>query len=255
MTDWFKKNVDVLLVDDVQFLVNKPKTEETFFTIYESLYSNGKQIVLTSDQHPSKLNGLDDRLKTRFVQGLPLSIRQPEKETCEAILKNRIRESGMALSDFEPGVIDFLAQTFCQNIRELEGALNQLFFNASIYRENPNTPIDMPLALHAVQGLIDVKSTTNKLSAERIVSVVSDYYGLAPYQLTGKLRSAQIANARHVAMYVIRKQLDIPFDKVGEVLGGRDHSTVMSGISKVEKTLKEDRSLQKAIIDIESRLK
>jgi chromosomal replication initiator protein len=253
IVDWFKDSVDVLLVDDVQFLVNKQKTEETFFSIYNNFYAAGKQVVLTSDQHPSKLNGLDERLKSRFVQGLPLSINAPEKETCESILRLRIEANGLNVSDFDPEVISYFADRFHKNVRELEGAFDRLlFYTVNIH---PTKHVDLSTAMDSVQSLVDVQNDKTKLSEEKIINVAADYYNLAPYQLTGKIRTSQIALARHIAMYLIRTLLDVPFAKIGESFGGKDHATVMNGVSKVEKSLKEDRNLQKAISELESRLK
>jgi chromosomal replication initiator protein len=128
LVEWFKNSVDLLLVDDVQFLANKPRTEETFFSIYNNFYSAGKQVVLTSDQNPTLLNGLDERLKTRFVSGLPLAIKPIEKETCESILRLKIEANGLNVNDFDPDVITYFATTFGKNVRVLEGALDRLLF-------------------------------------------------------------------------------------------------------------------------------
>ena len=253
ISDWFKNEVDFLLIDDVQFLANKERTEETFFTIYNDFYSRGKQVVLTCDQHPSKLNGLDERLKTRFVQGLPLCIAQPERETCEQILRMRIRANGLKESDFDPEVITFFANTFRKNVRELEGAFDRLLFFA--VQMNGTNHVTLKIAQTAVSSLVDVKAATGTLSAEKVIDAVADYYGIPSYQLTGKIRTSQIALARHIAMYLIRSRLDAPFAKIGSLFGGRDHATVMNGVNKVENSLKTDKGLQKAVSDINKRLK
>lgn len=253
IVDWFKSSVDMLLVDDVQFLSNKKNTEETFFSIYNSFYSANKQIVITSDQHPSKLNGLDDRLKTRFVQGLPLAIEQPEKETCENILKMRIEANGLDAKDFDEDALSFLASRFGKNIRELEGALDRvLFYTINIQKVEH---IDLKTAMRSVSGLVNIKEDEEKLSEQKIINIVADYYNLAPYQITGNIRTSQIAMARHIAMYLIRDMLDTPFTKIGKVFGGKDHATVMNGVNKVEKSLKTDESLKKAINELRDRLK
>ncbi|MCR4562814.1 MAG: chromosomal replication initiator protein DnaA [Bacilli bacterium] len=252
IVDWFKNSVDILLIDDVQFLVNKQKTEETFFAVYNSFYSSGKQVVITADQHPSKLNGLDERLKSRFVQGLPLSIHQPEKETCEQILKLRIEAAGLDVENFDPEVISYFAEKFRKNIRELEGALDRLLFY--IVNIKPSKHVDLDTAMSSVQSLIDVQEDKTRLSEEKIINVVADYYNLASYQLTGRIRTSQIALARHIAMYLIRTMLDVPFTKIGKIFGGKDHATVMNGVNKVENQLKIDKNLEKAISDIRGRL-
>ncbi len=252
IVDWFKSSVDMLLVDDVQFLSNKKSTEETFFSIYNNLYAAHKQIVLTSDQHPSKLNGLDVRLQTRFTQGLPLSINQPELETCENILKMRIIANGLNPDDFDSDALSFLASKFGKNVRELEGAFDRLLF----YTINiqPTKHIDLKTVMNSVSGLINVKDAEEKLSEQKIIDTVADYYNLAPYQLTGNIRTSQIAMARHISMYLIRLLLDTPFTKIGKAFGGKDHATVMNGVNKVEKQLKTDETLKKVVEELKKRL-
>ena len=250
---FFKNSVDVLLVDDIQMLVGKRKTEEMFFSIFQTLYQMNKQIVITSDQHPSKLEGLDERLKSRFTQGLPLSINPPDKDTCEAVLRMRIEANGLDVNQFDPEVISYFASKFSTNIRELEGALNRLIFY--VVNVRPSQHITIELAMDSVRGLIDVKSDEASLSIAKIIDVVADYYNLSPAQLTGKIRTNQIALARHIAMYLCRTLLDAQYVKIGEAFGGKDHATVMSAITKVGKMLKTDQSLAGAISDIEERLK
>jgi chromosomal replication initiator protein len=251
--DWFKSNVDVLLIDDVQFLVNKQKTEETFFAIYNSFYAAGKQVVITADQHPSKLNGLDERLKSRFIQGLPLSINPPEKETRESILRLRIEANNLDVKDFDPEVISYIADKFHDNVRQLEGALDRLlFYTVNIH---PTKHVDLAIAMESLQSLVDVQGDKTKLSEDKIINMVADYYNLAPYQLTGKIRTSQIALARHIAMYLIRDILDVPFTKIGQTFGGKDHATVMNGVTKVENQLKTDKALQETVAKLKERLK
>lgn len=255
--DYFKESVDILLVDDVQFLANKKATEETFFSIYNNFYNNGKQVVITSDQHPSKLNGLDERLKSRFVQGLPLSIEAPERETCEDILKLRIeqtgQQSGLSVADFDEEVIAYLADKFRRNIRELEGAFDRLLFY--IINIHPTKHITLPIAREAIESLVVATDDKTKLNEDKIIRVVADYYNLAPYQITGKVRTSQIALARHISMYLVRVLLNAPFTKIGTYFGGKDHATVMNGVSKVEKELKQNKDLARAIDDLKKRLK
>ncbi len=257
IVDWFKESVDILLVDDVQFLSNKKATEETFFSIYNNFYNSGKQVVLTSDQHPSKLNGLDERLKSRFVQGLPLSIGAPEKEVREKILELRIeqsgQQSGLSLSDFDQDAIEYLADKFKKNIRELEGALDRLLFY--IVNIRPSKHIDLSITKEAIESLVSSSGDKSELSEDKIVRTVADYYNLATHQITGKSRTGQIALARHVAMYLMRNMMNMPLTKIGAYFGGKDHTTVMSAVSKVEKELKENPESKKAIDELKRRLK
>ena len=250
---WFRDNVDVLLVDDVQFLANKPNTEETFFTIFNDLIASSKQIVLTCDQHPYRLAGLSDRLKTRFVSGLPLTISAPEREVCEEILKLKIESNGLRLEDFDPSVITYFADKFGKNIRELEGAFARLLFYA--VNLAPGKRIDLKTAVEAVNPLAEVEGDLAELTVEKVIAAVATTYGLTAAQLTGKIRTAQIALARHIAMYICRDLLDAPFAKIWAAFGGRDHTTVMNGVEKVEKSLSSDKELQRVVKRIESKLK
>ncbi|MCQ2911909.1 MAG: chromosomal replication initiator protein DnaA [Bacilli bacterium] len=254
IVDWFKKSVDVLLIDDVQFLSNKKATEETFFSIYNNFYAANKQVILTSDQHPSKLQDLDERLKTRFTQGLAVEINTPERLTCESILKMKIQLSdGLEVKDFDEDVISFIAERFGRNIRELEGALARLLFY--VINIKPTKHIDLQIAMEAVKSLTNIQDEQAKLSEKKITETVASYYGLTPFQLMSKVRTAQITMARHISMYLIRMMLDIPLIKIGSYFGGRDHTTVMNGVKKVEDELKTNKELQKAIEDLKNKLK
>ncbi len=252
LVEWFKASVDVLLVDDVQFLANKTKTEETFFSIYNYLYSSGKQVVITSDKHPSLLNGLDDRLKTRFVQGLPISIEKPEKTVCELILRKRIEQKGMTIEDFDPEVITYFASKFGNNVRELEGAFDRMFFYITNFKKIDH--IDLSTAIESVRSLVSVKEDEETLSQDKIISTVAEYYGLTLAQLTGTSRQANIALPRHISMYLIRTLLDAPFKKIGDRFGGKDHTTVMNAVEKIEKASKTDEQLKKAIEDLKKKI-
>jgi chromosomal replication initiator protein len=251
--NYFKNNVDVLLVDDIQFLVGKKGTEELFFSVFHNLTSSGKQIVLTCDVNPSQLAGLDSRLKSRFKMGLPVDIKTPDKATCESILRMKIEANQLSVDNFDPAAISYFAEKFGSNVRELEGALNRLLFY--IVNIHPTTKVDLQTAMDSVRGLTDVENDETKLSIEKIINVVADYYNLAPSQLTGKIRTSQIAMARHIAMYLVRTLLDVPFTKIGEAFGGKDHATVMNGVEKVENSIKTDKQLQKVVEELQGRLK
>ena len=252
----FKKYVmsfDVLLIDDIQQLASKEKTLSFFFDIFNKYVTSGKQIVITSDKAPSELKGFEERLKSRFASGLTVAISQPEVPTCVAILRLKIENSPLDLNSFDPKVLDFIGEKFSRNVREIDSAFNKLVFYVTNYR--PTKYIDMTTAMEALQNLIDVKDAKQKLSEQKIISVVADYYGKTPSQLMGSSREGDITLARHVAMYLIRVKLDVPFTKIGYMFGGKDHSTVMSGVNKVEKSLKTNDLLQTALSEIENRLK
>jgi len=252
LRDFFKKNVDMLLVDDIQLLKGRQKTEQTFFSVFNSLVSNGKQIILTSDTHPSKMDGFDARLLTRFDQGLTLSINPPDQTTAENILKLKIEALQLPLERFDPEVISFFASRFSNNVRELEGRLTRLIFFTSIH---PCDHITLEIAKTAVQSDLEAIDDKAKLSEEKIVNAVASYYCLSPAQLTGRIRTNQIAMARHIAMYLVRTMLDLPFTKIGDYFGGKDHATVMNGVQKVEKNLKLDKDLRNAVNELHSKLK
>lgn len=250
--DFFRDSVDVLLVDDIQFLVGKKGTEELFFSVFQSLYNANKQIVITCDVNPSLLQGLDNRLKTRFTSGLPIDIKTPDKETCESILRMKIQANGLSVDTFDPEVISYFAQKFGNNVRELEGALNRLLFY--IVNIHPTNHVDLQTAMDSVRDLTNVQDDEAKLSIGRIINTVADYFNLAPYQLTGRIRTSQIAMARHIAMYLVRALLDVPFTKIGDAFGGKDHATVMNGVEKVDNSLKTDKQLQNTISELKGKL-
>ena len=247
------KSVDILLFDDVQFLSGKVNTEEMFFYIYQEMINKGKRIIITSDRQPNDLKGIEDRLITRFTQGLTVKINEPDKDTCVEILKSKIKESGMNIEKFDANVIYFLAETFSRDVRELEGALNSLMFSCLNLLDEEK--ITMDVAIKAVSSIKGGKNIASQLSEQKIINTVADYYNLTPSDITGKVRTGQISLARHISMYLIRKHLDVSLKKVGEMFGGKDHTTVMNGISKVDKELKTNKQLQEAINALEEKLK
>jgi chromosomal replication initiator protein len=249
----FFSSIDVLLLDDVQMLANKVKTQEMFFAIYNKMIDNSKQVVITSDKQPNELNGLEDRLVTRFCKGLVMKINEPDQNTCVEILRKKIEANGLDLQRFDDAVLYFFADKFSKNVRELEGALNRLIFYVVSLKQTDK--ISMDVAMEAVQSLTGGKSLSSTLNEQKIINVVSDYYNLTPSQLTGRIRTGQIALARHIAMYLIRITLDIPLKKIGDMFGGKDHTTVMSAIQKVDNGLKTDTKLKSAIEELQKRIK
>ena len=248
----FFSTVDVLLLDDVQQITNKSNTQDMFFTIYNKLIANNKQIVITSDKQPSELHGLEDRLVTRFSKGLTVTIKEPDQDTCVKILREKISAHGLDPDMFDDSVLFFFAEKFSKDIRELEGALNKLTFYIDTNKDVGR--ITMDVAVEAVQSLVGGKSISMQLNEQKIINVVADYYNLTSSQLTGKVRTGQIALARHIAMYLIRIKLDVPLKKIGDMFGGKDHTTVMSGIAKVDKELKTDETLKAAVEELQKRL-
>lgn len=244
---------DVLLFDDVQMIADREKTQEFFFFIFQKMKDLGKHIVITSDKQPNEIKNLEDRLKTRFTQGLTVEIHEPDQETCVKILEKKIEARNLDINNFDPSVLYFFSEKFSSNVRELEGALNRLIFYVINLKQTNH--ITMDVAAEAIQNLIGGKNVATQLNEQKVINVVADYYNLTPSQLTGKIRTGQIALARHVAMYLIRTILDVPLKKIGQTFGGKDHTTVMSAISKVENELKTDEKLQEAIEELKKRLK
>ncbi len=254
--DSLKKYIDafdVFLVDDIQGLATKEKTQLFFFDIFQNYYNHNKQIVITSDKHPQELKGFEERLKSRFASGLTISINQPDFETCVSIVKSKINNSPLDINSFDPEVINLIASTFNKNIRDIDGAFSKLLWYVTNFK--PTNFVDINTAREALQSLIDIKDSKTKLNEQKILTVVADYYNLTTNQLIGQSREGRIAMARHIAMYLIKKMLDLPYTRIGMMFGGKDHSTVMSGVVKVENSLKTNTALEQAIGEIKSQLK
>lgn len=249
----YVSNFDVLLFDDVQFLSNKKNTQQMFFDIYEKMVNNGKQIVITSDKSPNEIKDLEERLVTRFNQGLVISIKEPDQNTCVQILEKKIESNGLDISKFDESVLYFFADKFSKNVRELEGALNRLIFHVLSL---PNTDqVTLDIAANAVQGLIGGNSIATQLNEQKIINIVADYYSLIPSQITGKIRTGQIALARHIAIYLIRQNLDISLKKIGETFGGKDHTSIIHAIKHVENELKTNPEMKEAINLLQKQIK
>lgn len=244
---------DVLLFDDVQFLSDKKKTQEMFFSIYEKMINNGKQIVITSDRHPNEIKDLEERLVSRFNQGLVVSIKEPDQNTCVQILEKKIESNGLDITKFDESVLYFFAEKFSKNVRELEGALNRLIFH--IVNLTNTDVVTLDVAAEAVQGLIGGNSIATQINEQKIINIVADYYSLIPSQITGKIRTGQIALARHIAIYLIRQNLDVPLTKIGAMFGGKDHTTIMHAIKHVESELKTNPEMKEAINQLQKRIK
>jgi chromosomal replication initiator protein len=253
--DNFKKrmfSLDVLLLDDIQFIAGKEKSHEIFFHVFNELVSNKKQIVLTSDRDPSEIKGLETRLISRFSSGLTVGVDSPEFETALAILKARLSTQTMdGIGVVEDDVLSYIATNFSKDVRKLEGALNRLLFYAVQFSAGGN--IDFKLAMGAFKGAAAV-ADKNEVSPNKIKRIVADYYGLTRQQLISNSRTKNIATARHIAMYLCRKLLDLPFIKIGEEFGKRDHSTVMNACEKVEGNMKKDQHYKSMILDLEKQI-
>lgn len=248
----FMCSMDVLLVDDIQFLAGKEKSHEVFFSIYNELVNNQKQICIASDRQPKEIKGLEERLISRFSSGLSVGIDSPEFETSLAILRMKIAHSGSDINDVDERGLAYIASNFSGNVRDLEGAWNRVLFYAIMFQKDKGS-IQFETVVNALKNQAVVSDKTG-LSPNRIIKCVADYYGLTRQQITGKTRTKNIASARHISIYLCRKLLDLPYIKIGDEFGGRDHSTVISACAKVESQIKKDNTFATAVSEIEKML-
>lgn len=232
------REIDVLLLDDVQFLSTKEKTKEIFFHIFNLLINAGKQIVITSDRSPSELRSLEDRLVSRFLSGLTVEIKDLDYDTALNILKKKVETQNINNGEIDEGVLKYIASNYLTDVRQLEGALNKLLFYAITY--NKQEKINLEMALETFKSFSAIKDR-NTVSCEKIKLVVAEYYNISPNQLVSKLRTSNLVTARHIAIYLCRTMLDLPLQKIGEEFGGRDHSTIINACDKVDRLLKKDQ--------------
>ena len=233
------RNIDVLLVDDIQFIIGKESTQEEFFHTFNSLHSAKKQIIISSDKPPKDMEILEERFRSRFEWGLIADITLPDYETRMAILHKNEEMNGYNISE---DVIKYIATNIKSNIRELEGAFNKVMAGAKLEKK------EVTLEL-AEQALKDIISPDEKkvITPEYIISVVSEHYGVTPADLSGNKRNSKIVMPRQVAMYLCREIISTPLKNIGKALGNRDHTTVMHGIEKIENELQNDDNLKNTI--------
>lgn len=255
MDEFYNKyhDLDVLLIDDIQILAGAQKTQMEFFKLFDVLYQQNKQIVITSDKPASELKDIMSRLTSRFEVGLSVDIQVPDQELRIEILKRKLLSETSDLDDIEPEVLEFIAASFVTNIRELEGALKRVLFYAlaNDYEMNLDT------AKEALEPLLKTKRNSNSLSEnnfDKIQSVVSDFYGISINDLIGKSRKTKYVLPRHIAMYIIKNNYNVPYATIGKLFGGRDHSTVLTACEKIENELKLDQSLKVAIDTINKKV-
>jgi chromosomal replication initiator protein len=219
------REVGILLVDDIQFLAKREETQTEFFHTFNHLHGSGKQIVIASDRPPHELSGLEERLVSRFRWGLCVDVQPPDLETRIAILQLKAERDHIAVP---ADVIEFVASKFDQSVRELEGALVRVV----AWSELTNQPIDQTLTERALQDLIP--QTENEIPPQLIMEETANYFALSPADLVSKSRSRPLTQARHIAMYLMRECTGLSLVKIGEIFGGRDHTTALHGIKKVE---------------------
>lgn len=231
------RDVDVLLIDDIQFIEGKARTEEELFNIFDVLYNAGKQIVLTSDRLPSEIPGISDRLRTRFEWGLMADIGTPDIETRMAIVKQLIAQDGKINLTLD--VIEFLATVYKNNIRELEGAFNKVCAYSSLYGEEPT--------LELVKKAINYRENAKKITSETILNTVCKFYNVPPDTVKGPSRVANIAKVRKVSVYIIRDFLNETWQSIGMVVGGRKYTTVMYSYDEIKEEMKTNMGLSDEI--------
>ena len=235
------RNVDILLIDDIQFISKKESTQEQLFHTFNSLYENGKQIVLSSDRPPKEIDNLEERLRTRFEQGLTVDIGLPDFETRMAILRKKEEIAGYNIDN---EVINYIASHIKSNIRELEGALTKVV----AYSRVNMRPINLALAEEALRDQIN-PDTPREVTLPYILEMVSNHFGIPSSDIISQKKDAEIVLPRQIVMYLAREMTQTPSDKIGLFLGGRDHSTVLYGKKKIQERLRTDSAL-KTTLDI-----
>lgn len=250
--DTFRKryrDVDILLVDDIQFLASKESTQEEFFHTFNTLHNANKQIVLSSDRPPKQLVTLEDRLRNRFEWGLTTDVQPPELETRIAILRKKAVQEQL---NAPPEVLEFIASRISRNIRELEGALIRVTAFASLNRQ----PVDLGLTEIVLKDLIPGgEDSAPEITATAIMAATADYFGLTVEDLCGSSRSRVLVTARQIAMYLCRELTDLSLPKIGAQFGGRDHTTVMHADRKIRALMAERRSIYNQVTELTNRIK
>ncbi|WP_084099908.1 chromosomal replication initiator protein DnaA [Demequina sp. NBRC 110051] len=240
------REVDVLLIDDIQFLQGKEQTLEEFFHTFNALHNAGKHVVITSDVSPRNLSGIEERMRTRFEWGLMTDVQPPDLETRIAILRKKAAVDDVAA----PGdVLEYIGSNITSNIRELEGALIRVTAFAALNKQ----PVDLSLAQVVLKDLIS--DDDSEITASSIIGTTADYFGISMDELTGTSRSRVYVTARQIAMYLCRQLTDLSLPKIGESFGGKDHTTVMYAVKKVEDQIAQRRQMYNQVNEIHARIK
>jgi chromosomal replication initiator protein len=235
------RRIDVLLIDDIQFIAGKESTQEEFFHTFNTLHGQNKQIVMTSDRPPKAMVTLEERLRSRFEWGLAADIQPPDFETRVAILQSKADRMGYSLPD---AILEDIAHRFQTNIRELEGAMTRIM----AYADLRGMVLDEKLVEYA---LADLMPETKEIEPQQILLTIAQEYGVSMDELLSQSRSQRIAFPRQIAMYMLREESDLSLPKIGELLGGRDHTTVMYGHGKITDLLETDKNLRRKIVNIQ----
>lgn len=241
------RNVDILLIDDIQFLANKDATQEEFFHTFNALHNHNKQVVITSDLPPKQLSGFEDRMRSRFEWGLLTDIQPPELETRIAILRKKATAEGLSAPD---DVLEYIASRISTNIRELEGALIRVTAYASLNRQ----PVTLDVAEHVLKDLI-TDEDTQVITPQSIVANTAEYFDLTIDELNSKSRTRTLVTARQIAMYLLRELTEMSLPKIGEMMGGRDHTTVIHADRKIRELMAERRAIFNQVTELTNKIK
>lgn len=237
------RSVDILMIDDIQFLSGKEGFQETFFHTFNALFEKNKQIVISSDRPPKEISTLEERLRSRFEAGLTVDIQPPDLETRMAILQYKAKQDGINITNDS---IEFIATNVPSNIRELEGALNRVKYYASLVNSGV---VNLALCNEVLQGLVS-GNKKQALSSELIKKTVAEYYHLKATDLESKRRDQSITHPRHIAMFLCQNMLNMSLSDIGKDFGGRDHTTVLHGCKKIQSGLENDYNLEKTVNEI-----
>ena len=243
------RNNDVLLIDDIQFIIGKESTQEEFFHTFNHLHVSGKQIIISSDKPPKDIETLEARLRTRFEWGLIADISSPDYETRMAILRKKEELDGLEKYHIPDDVMQYIANNIKSNIRELEGSLNKLIALSNL----ENKKIDIPLAAEALKDMIS-PDNNREVTPELIIDIVSEHFNIPISELKGKKRNAEIVLPRQIIMYLCRTLTDTPLKAIGAILGGKDHASVNHGVKKIENELKTDEALNNTVNIIKKKI-
>ncbi len=233
------RNIDVLLIDDIQFIIGKESTQEEFFHTFNDLIGREKQIIISSDRPPKEFDTLDERLKTRFASGLLADIQMPDYETRMAILQKKAEAEGYVISN---EVFQYIATNIRSNIRELEGALTKLIALSRV----ESSDITLELAENALKEFIS-PDRKREITADLIINTVAEHFNLSSQDIRGSKRNSEIVQPRHMAMYLCRNMTNLSLNSIGDALGKRDHSTIMHGIEKVDNDMKQYEDIRRTI--------
>lgn len=234
------RKYDVIIMDDIQFFANKEKFQEELFHLFETFYQTNRQLVFSSDKHPNFIPGLEDRLKSRFNQGMIIDIPAPDHESRIAIIRAKSLLSNI---DLKPEILDFLAANIESNVRELEGIVNVIVCQTQVKNR--------PLSLLEIKNLIKNNTKPKKnISIKDVIKLISNFYNIEEESVYDKTRKKEVVKPRQVIMYILREDFNISFPSIGEKMGGRDHTTVIHSCDKVKEDLKSDSSLMEEISQI-----